>query len=72
MTEKFELDGIEYKISEISSVARSKLKLLDFTHRKLLELENMVALLTRAKRSYIESLKAEMFAGKAGFIVDDE
>ena len=72
MTSKVKLDGIEYEIESLSATAKKSVESVNFTNNKILELENTVALLRRAKKSYIEGLKQEMLSAKAGFLFADD
>jgi uncharacterized protein YaaN involved in tellurite resistance len=72
MGQKIQLDGKEYDVDEISSKAADIVGKLRFTDAKLTEFNNMVALLTRAKRSYMQHLKKEMLATKAGYLLEDD
>ena len=67
----FKLDDKEYYIETLSESAKSKLTLLKFANERLQELNNQRALLQRAKQSYIDSLKREMLADKAGIMFDE-
>lgn len=69
---KISLDGEEFIIDDISEETSKKLNALQFSTQKMQELNNMLALLQRAKNSYMEGLKKEMIAKKAGFLFDDE
>ena len=71
MSQKFQLDGIEHDVSSLSEKGKSTLLSLQFTAQKMKELDNMHALLQRAKNSYIDGLKKEMLAKKAGLILDE-
>jgi len=72
MSQKLKLDDKEYDISDLSENSKKTLASLQFTTKKLQELDNMRALLQRAKNSYMESLKKEMLSQKAGYLFDDE
>lgn len=72
MATKIELDGTEYNLDELSETARATIVSLQFTMTRLKELNNMQALLQRAKNSYGEELKMEMLSKKSGFYFDDE
>lgn len=72
MSQKLKLDDKEYDISDLSENSKKTLSSLQFTTKKLQELDNMRALLQRAKNSYMESLKKEMLSQKAGYLFDDE
>ena len=72
MGQKIKIDDSEYDVDEISDEARKHLIVLQFTTSKLQELKNMQALLTRAKNSYMETIKKEILSEKAGFLFNDD
>lgn len=71
MGEKLQLDGKEYELDDTNESVKAKLASIQFVTEKIQELNNMQALLNRAKNSYIESLKNEMISKKAGFQLED-
>ena len=71
MAQKIQLGGNEYDTVNLSDQGKVLLNLLQFSTQKLQELNNMQALLQRAKNSYIESLKQEILSQKAGYLLDD-
>ena len=68
---KIELDGKEYDTDQLSEVGLRNLSLFRFVVARENEISNNLALLQRAKNSYIDSLKNEMISSKAGFLFDD-
>jgi hypothetical protein len=72
MGQKIKIDDSEYDVDKISDEARKHLIALQFTTNKLQELKNMQALLTRAKNSYMETIKKEILSEKAGFLLNDD
>jgi hypothetical protein len=72
MGQKIKIDELHYDLDEMSSAAKGYLKSLQFTSERIKELHNMRALLTRAKNSYLESIKAEILSKKAGFLLEDD
>ena len=72
MSEKFELDGIEYDVDSLTGEASATFNSIKFVMSRINELSNMQALLQRAKNSYIESLKKEILSNKAGFSIDND
>ena len=72
MTKKVKFDDVEYDIDSLSDKSKAIVNLIKFASEREQELKNMVALLTRAKNGYIETLKREMISGKSGFLLDDE
>ena len=56
----------EYEIENLSDQGKAALVSLQFTTSRMQELDNMRALLQRAKDSYLGSLKQEMLSAKAG------
>ena len=71
MGQKIKLDDKEYDVENLSDRAKTTLASLQFATQRLQELNNMQALLVRAKNSYVEGLKKEMISSKAGYILDD-
>ncbi|MDB2663055.1 DUF6447 family protein [Paracoccaceae bacterium] len=69
-TIKFE-DKI-YNVGDLTETAKKCMQNLQFANERILELNNMAALLERAKKSYVDGLKKEMLAEKAGFFLGDE
>ena len=72
MTKKVKFDDVEYDIDSLSDKSKAIVNLIKFASEREQELKNMVALLTRAKNGYIETLKREMISSKSGFLLDDE
>ena len=70
MGKKIKIDEKTYDLDDFSENARAQLVSLQFTMNKLSELRNMQALLARAKNSYIEIVKKEILADKAGISFD--
>jgi hypothetical protein len=64
---KIKLDDKEYDIANLSDRARKLTASLQNVSARIQESNNMVAILTKAKRAYIEGLKSEMLSAKAGF-----
>ena len=67
----FKLDDKEYYIEALSETAKLELTLLKFATERFKELNNQRALLQRAKQSYVDGLKREMLADKAGILFDE-
>lgn len=72
MGQKFKLDGQEYDVENLSDQAKATLASLQFATTRIQELNNMQALLQRAKKSYMETIKQEMVANKAGLLLGDD
>ena len=71
MGEKIQLVGKEYDTDQLSEAGLITLSFLRFATAREKEVTNNLALLERAKNSYIRSLKNEMISNKAGFQFDD-
>ena len=71
MAKKIKLDDKEYDASNLSDQGKAALVSFQLTTNRLNELNNMHALLQRAKNSYIDSLKQEILSQKAGYLLDD-
>ena len=72
MGQKFKLEDKEYDVENLSDQAKATLASLQFTMTRMQELNNMQALLRRAKISYMETIKQEMVASKAGLLLEDD
>ena len=70
MGRKFRLDGVDYDVDSLSSSGQDTLASLEFVTDRIAILSNMQSVLSRAKNSYLESLKQEIISNKAGFILD--
>ena len=74
MTDKskiFSFFDKEYNVDQVSELAQSIYILLKFSTERVGEMENQVAILRRAKKSYINSLKKQILSDKAGFLFED-
>lgn len=72
MGQKINLDNKEYDVENLSDQAKATVASLQFATTRMQELNNMQALLQRAKNSYCESLKKEMLSNKAGFVFEGD
>ena len=66
MSQKINVDGVEYDFESLSPEAKAVLEKLQHTDTQIQDNKNLSALLTRAKNSYIHELKREMIEGKSG------
>ena len=71
MTQKINLDGVEYDTDQLSNEGKKNLVAYAHVNQRLQEALNMRAILTRAKNSYISELKSEMVKGKTGLDLSD-
>ena len=72
MGQKIKLDDKEYEIENLSVQGQATLVSLRFATTRMHELNNMQALLQRAKNSYVGGLKQEMLSAKAGLQFGNE
>ena len=72
MSQKIKLDEEEYDIEDLSTQAKKTLASLNFSNNRITELNNMLALLVRAKNSYVDSLRSEVISKKSGFNFNEE
>ena len=72
MGQKVKLDESVYDVENFSNEAKATLASLQFATTRIQELNNMQAILQRAKNSYVESLKQEVISDKAGFLLGDD
>ena len=66
MSQKINIDGIEYGLDTLSDNAKKIVAGIQDTDACIHEMENLHAIFTRAKRSYIDELKREIIKGKSG------
>lgn len=66
MTGKVRIDGEDYDLSSLTDAAKAQLAMLQFGDSRIAELTNMQALLTRAKKSYIDGLEREIIKARTG------
>ena len=72
MAKTITLDGKHYSIENLSETTHRQLAALNYTNQRVKELTNLNAVLRRAKHSYVQSLKKEMIANKAGLLFGDD
>ena len=66
MTGKVRIDDEEYDLASLSAEVRAQLDSIKFADAQIAELTNMQALLTRAKKSYIDGLEREIIKARTG------
>ena len=71
MSQKFKFEDKEYEVENLSDSAKNTFASLQFVASRTQDLENMQALLQRAKDSYIDSLKKEILSSKTGIFLDE-
>jgi hypothetical protein len=72
MGQKIKLDDKEYEVETLSDTAKAMIDTLQFSTKRIKDLENMQVLLQRAKNSYLDSLKHEMLSQKAGLLFGED
>lgn len=72
MGQKIRFEDKEYDVADISEEAKKVFELLQFVIIRKQELENMHALLMRAKIGYTSILEQELLPIKSGLIFDEE
>lgn len=70
MGSKIKLDDGYYDGENLSDEAKRIVIEMQFATEHLKNLKNMQALLRRARKSYLESLRKEMLAEKAGLLFE--
>lgn len=70
--QKIKLNDIEYDIEKVTDTAKKTIFELQKIEERLIEQNNLVAILTKAKRAYIADLKQEMISSKAGLNLFEE
>ena len=71
MGDSLRIDGAVYEISQFSEELKKIVAELIFVQSKLNELQNNLALLSRAKNGYIVDLKSEIVELRTGVDFDD-
>ena len=66
MDEFFSIDGIKYRIGDLSDEGRIQLEQLLSVRKKLNLLKNKIAVMTKAKNAYISDLKSDIVEGRSG------
>ena len=66
MSQKINIDGVEYDFESLSPEAKAILEKLQHTDSQIQDKKNISALFIRAKNSYVHELKREMIEGKSG------
>ena len=66
MKQKINIDGIEHGLDTLSDDAKKFVERVQDTDSCIHEMKNLLAIFTRAKRSYIAELKREIIKGKSG------
>lgn len=69
---KIQIEGVEYETTNLSEPAKQILSQLQKITARIQETQNMLAILTKAKRAYIAELKTEMLSAKAGLLIDND
>ena len=72
MGKQIKLDDKIYDLDDLSPEAKSNALFFQFAKNRIDQLTNTCAVLERAKRSYISSLKNEVMSQKSGFIIEDD
>ena len=72
MGQKIKLSDKEYEIDSLSEKAKKVFIALQFASNRIEELENMQALLQRAKNSYVSGIKKEILANKSGLRLEND
>jgi len=66
MTGTIRIDGEDHDLSSLTEEAKAQLAMIQFGDSRIAELKNMQALLTRAKKSYIDGLEREIIKARTG------
>lgn len=72
MSKIIKIGDKEYETEKLSNSAREKVAALQFANSRITELNNLLNVMARAKASYFRGIKGELYADKAGFIVDSD
>lgn len=70
MDKFFSIDGIKYRVDDLSDEGRVQLEWLLFVRRNLNLLKNKIALMSKAKNGYISDLKSDIVEKRSGVNLD--
>jgi len=65
------IDGKLYEMDNLSDEAKMLVERHKFTNENIENLQNQLALLNKAKKSYIETVQEEIISKKSGFLFDE-
>lgn len=71
MSETVTIDGVEHDLSALSEAGRSSVTMIRFVDQHIAELQNNMAWLNRAKRSYLDVLEREIIGARSGVDFSD-
>ena len=66
MTGTVRIGGEDHDLSSMTEEAKAQMAMIQFSDARITELNNMQALLTRAKKSYIDGLEREIIKARSG------
>jgi prefoldin subunit 5 len=66
MSQKLKLDNIEYNLNDLNDEIRGLVASLKNIEANISENQKLIAVLTRARNSYIRALNKKVLANKAG------
>ena len=66
MTGTVRLGGEDHDLWSMTEEAKAQVVMIQFSDARITELNNMQALLTRAKKSYIDGLEREIIKARSG------
>ena len=69
--ENISIDGKVYEMDNLSDEAKMLVQSHKFTNENIETLQNQLALLNKAKKSYLESIHREIISKKSGFLFDE-
>ena len=58
--EKFTIDGVDYPFENVSEVAKSQIKNIQFSDEQISQLQNELAISNTARNGYIRALTNEL------------
>ena len=70
MTKKFQIDGIEYRFSDLTVKGKALVQHLAFSNERLSYIDKQLIILNKAKRAYIEELENDIIKSKSGIDLD--
>ena len=69
---KIKIDDKEFETGGLGSEGKKTFAALKFVTEQMTEKKNSLALLTKARKGYIDEIKKEIISAKGGFLFEDD
>ena len=71
MNKRIRIESTEYELEMLSEEGRKLVTKISFAEKSVIELNNLVKVLNKARNAYIDDLKAEVIKAKTGVDLSD-